>query len=430
MSRLDYGRLHIVFGAVAEKDHEAMIDALPAADSVVTCEPPPYCAADAAGLEATFANRTGATVGSTDEVGTALARARQSADPGDCPLVTGSLYVVGDVRSQLTCRVVPKSPPSRGDDTHPADSVGNPAFETVETRLSVADAAVVAEVAAAVGLSCETAATDSTTYAEVTLAGTHSAFEELVERLGARSSGFEYLDVGDAVERAREVVAAGADVVDVGGEATNPDVDATATEVEIDCVVPVIEAVADLDAAVSVDTRKAAVAEAALSAGADIVNDVSGFEDPALPRVAAEHDAPVVAMHSGSVPLDRSEQLAYDDVVADVIAELDEIVRRAVRAGVDPERVVVDPGVGFGKSATESFEIVNCLHEFTAFDGPLMLGHSRKSMFDHAGSYPDEGAYATVATSALAVERGVDLLRVHDVEENAIAVRTARASLE
>ncbi|AEH37243.1 dihydropteroate synthase [Halopiger xanaduensis] len=240
--------------------------------------------------------------------------------------------------------------------------------------------------------------------------------------------GGEYDAVEDAVARAEAMVEAGADVLDVGGESTRPGADPVSTEEEIDRVVPVLERVRDFDIPISIDTRKAAVADAALEAGADIINDVSGLEDPEMRFVAADHDAGLIVMHSINAPVVPGQEVTYDDVVEDVIDQLSERVLLAEKAGVDRENIVVDPGIGFGKSARESFEILDRLEEFRALGCPVLFGHSHKSMFEHVGSEAGDCLDATVAASALAADRGADLVRVHDVPENVAAVRTALAT--
>jgi dihydropteroate synthase len=242
--------------------------------------------------------------------------------------------------------------------------------------------------------------------------------------------GGEYDRVDDAVERAEAMVEAGAGIVDVGGESTRPGADPVPVGEEIDRVVPVIERIADCDAAVSVDTRKAAVGEAALDAGADILNDVSGFEDPAMPHLAADRGAPLIAMHSVDAPVDPSSDPTYDDVVDDVRAGLRDLVVRAERAGVDRDGIVVDPGLGFGKTARESFALLDRLGEFSGLGCPVMVGHSHKSMFERVGYGPDDRAHATVGATALAVERGADIVRVHDVAENVAAVRAVQGATD
>ena len=237
----------------------------------------------------------------------------------------------------------------------------------------------------------------------------------------------------DAVAGVERMVEAGVDVVDVGGESTRPGADPVPVNEEIDRVVPTIEAaqsvpaVADGDVLVSADTRKADVAEAALAAGADIINDVTGLEDPAMRGVVAEADCPVVVMHSLDAPVDPTNDPEYDDAVSDVIASLRERLALADTAGIDRDRVIVDPGLGFGKSAAEAFDLLDRVGEFDALDCPVLIGHSHKSMFGAVDRDPGDREHATVAATALAADRGADLVRVHDVAENRAAVDVAAA---
>jgi dihydropteroate synthase len=144
--------------------------------------------------------------------------------------------------------------------------------------------------------------------------------------------------------------------------------------------------------------------------------------------LAAERDVPVVVMHSIDAPVVPDREVHYDDVVRDVIRELRERVFLAERAGIPRENVVVDPGLGFGKTAAESFELLGRLDEFRALGCPVLVGHSHKSMFERVGRGPDDRLAATVAATAIAADRGADLVRVHDVPENVAAVRTALAA--
>jgi dihydropteroate synthase len=218
------------------------------------------------------------------------------------------------------------------------------------------------------------------------------------------------------------MVEAGADIIDVGGESTRPGAEPVPTKEEISRVVPVIEEIGDLDAAISIDTRKADVARAALEAGADILNDVSGLEDPEMRHLAAQFDVPIVVMHSIDAPVDPEADVHYDDVVEDVIDELTERVLLAEKAGLDREQIIVDPGLGFGKSAAESFELLNRLGELQGLDCPIMVGHSHKSMFELVDRDVGDRFEPTVAATALAADRGADIIRVHDVGANAAAV--------
>jgi dihydropteroate synthase len=234
--------------------------------------------------------------------------------------------------------------------------------------------------------------------------------------------GGRFVDLDDAVARAEEMVAAGADVVDVGGESTRPGAEPVSVEEEIARIEPVVEAIEELPALVSVDTRKAAVARVALEAGADLVNDVSGLADPEMARVAAENDVPLVVMHSIETPVSAERSVDYDDVVEDVIDSLSEQVLLAERAGLDRSQIVVDPGLGFGKSGAESFQLLDRLGEFRALGCPVMVGHSRKSMFERIDPESADRLHATVAGTAIAAQRGADIVRVHDVAGNRDAV--------
>jgi len=246
--------------------------------------------------------------------------------------------------------------------------------------------------------------------------------------------GGRHADVDDAIAGVRRMVAGGVDIVDVGGESTRPGADPVPVDEEVARVVPTIEAVQSVPAVgdgevlVSVDTRKPAVAEAALDAGADIINDVTGLEDPEMRAVVAEADCPVVVMHSLDAPVDPNADPEYDDVVAEVADALRERLALADTAGIDRDRVIVDPGIGFGKSPAEDFELLARCGEFAALGCPVLVGHSHKSMHGAVGREPDDREHATVAATALAADRGADIVRVHDVAENRAAVDVAAAA--
>ncbi|WP_423745927.1 dihydropteroate synthase (plasmid) [Haladaptatus sp. SPP-AMP-3] len=238
--------------------------------------------------------------------------------------------------------------------------------------------------------------------------------------------GGQYEAREDAIDRAKRMVEAGADVIDIGGESTRPGAEEVSNAEEIERIVPVIERIGDLDAMISVDTRKAEVARAALEAGADILNDVSGLEDPEMRFVAAEYDAPLVVMHSLDAPVVPEHTVEYDDVVEDVIAELEERVLLAEKAGLDRSKIIVDPGLGFGKAPAESFELLGRTGELHALECPVLIGHSHKSMFEPISG--EDRTAATVAGTTIAAERGADIVRVHDVPENVAAVRAVEAA--
>lgn len=230
--------------------------------------------------------------------------------------------------------------------------------------------------------------------------------------------------VGDAVARARAMVEAGADLLDVGGESTRPGHASVDAGEEIARVVPVVEALREAlpDVPISVDTTKPAVAEAALAAGAHLLNDVWGVaEDDSLARVAAEHGVPLVVMHN------RAEA-RYTALVAEVVADLQRALERAVRAGVAWEGLLVDPGFGFGKTPSHNLAILRDLAALHVLGRPVLLGTSRKSTLGKVLDLPPaERVEATLATTVLGVAAGVDVVRVHDVAPNVRAARMADA---
>jgi len=227
-----------------------------------------------------------------------------------------------------------------------------------------------------------------------------------------------------AVSQARSMVAEGADLLDVGGESTRPGHVDVAGDEEIRRVVPVIEAIRQAlpDTPLSVDTTKPVVAEAALAAGADLVNHVWGVaEDDGIARVAAAHGVPLVLMHNRAEP-------RYQNLVAEVIADLAAAIERAVRAGVGREQIIVDPGFGFGKTAEHNVAILASLGRLRVLGRPILLGTSRKSTLGRILDLPaDQRLEATLATTALGIAAGVDMIRVHDVLANVRVARTADA---
>jgi dihydropteroate synthase len=243
------------------------------------------------------------------------------------------------------------------------------------------------------------------------------------------SDGGLYLDPEAAIAHGEELARAGAAILDVGGESTRPGAEEVGVEEELRRVVPVVEGLAGLEAEISVDTSKAAVAAAALDAGATIVNDVTALcGDPEMAALCAEHGATVVLMHMLGTPRTMQREPAYDDVVADVRAFLAGRIEAALAAGVVEERVWLDPGIGFGKTAEHNMELLRRLPELAELGRPLVVGTSRKSFIGQVdGSDSGERLGGTIASSVLAAAAGAELLRVHDVAEvgQAMAVATA-----
>jgi dihydropteroate synthase len=253
------------------------------------------------------------------------------------------------------------------------------------------------------------------------------------------SDGGRYAGVAAAVDRAAAMVAEGVDAIDVGGESTRPGAPGVAAEEELARVVPVVEALAARFAQpVSIDTTKSVVARAALAAGASILNDVATGEPPeALGAVAAEYGAMYVAMHARGVPANMSSLAQYGDVVAEVCAELRSLVHRLLAAGVSPERLVVDPGLGFAKTAAHSLALLADLAALRSLGYPVCVGASRKSFLvadeAHPSGWARDAADAsgrlggTAAVVALSVWQGAEILRVHDVGVMRQAARVAQA---
>lgn len=233
-----------------------------------------------------------------------------------------------------------------------------------------------------------------------------------------------------AVAKAIEMVAAGADLLDIGGESTRPQARPVDLADEQARVVPVIEALAGrVTVPISVDTRKAKVAEAALAAGAHVINDVTGLQDdPDVARVAAAYGAPVIAMHSPG----PSWQVAWPARYRDVVVEVKEYLRRsiqiAVEAGVPRDQVVIDPGFGFGKTTQDNLSLLRRLSEFRELEAPILLGTSRKSTIGKVLDLPVEDRLeGSLATLPLAIAGGADIVRVHDVRASVRVVRMADA---
>jgi dihydropteroate synthase len=250
------------------------------------------------------------------------------------------------------------------------------------------------------------------------------------------SDGGRYTDLAAAVEHGIAMHRDGADLVDVGGESTRPGAERVDARTETERVVPVIAALASVGVPLSIDTTRAAVAAAALETGAVIVNDVSGgLADPGMAAVVKAAGCPWILMHWRGHSRTMRELATYDDVVAEVRAELLDRVAAAVAAGVDPELLILDPGIGFAKTAEHNWALSVHLHELVALGHPVLFGASRKSYLGRLLAGPDgeprpvgDREAATIATSVLAVAAGAWGVRVHDVRATADALAVWRAT--
>jgi dihydropteroate synthase len=244
------------------------------------------------------------------------------------------------------------------------------------------------------------------------------------------SDGGRFLDRAAAVAHATRMVEDGADILDVGGESTRPGSNAVSVDEELERVRPVIERLAELHPAIpiSIDTRKASVAAEALTAGAAIVNDVSGGADPDMFDMVKERDAAVVLMHMRGDPKTMQEAPRYDDVVGEVHEYLRQRIEAAELAGIDPERIAIDPGIGFGKDLEHNLELMRRVDVLLDLRRPVLVGPSRKRFLGTILDVPeDDRVEGTIGAVVWLVSRGAHLARVHDVKEIVRAVRVADA---
>ena len=227
------------------------------------------------------------------------------------------------------------------------------------------------------------------------------------------SDGGQYINVGLAIEKAEQMIKDGADIVDVGGESTRPGHQPVGVKEELSRVIPVIKELANkIDVPISIDTYKAEVAEEAIKAGASIINDVWGFKkDPLIAKVAARYNVPVILMHN-------REEANYSYLMDEVISDLRESIHIAITSGVDESKIILDPGIGFGKTYEDNLLVMNRLDEITALGYPVLLGTSRKSMIGLALDLPvTERVEGTASTVAIGIVKGCQIVRVHDVKE-------------
>jgi dihydropteroate synthase len=245
------------------------------------------------------------------------------------------------------------------------------------------------------------------------------------------SDGGEFLDPAAAIAHGRRLAAEGAGILDIGGESTRPGAQPVDADEELRRVLPVIEALGDTGAQISIDTTKAEVARQAIDAGASIVNDVSAFRfAPELAGVVADASAHCCLMHMLGEPRTMQDDPRYDDVVADVKAFLEERMEFATAAGVREERIWLDPGIGFGKTVEHNLELLRRLDEIVALGRPVVVGTSRKSFLGKLTGRPEkERLPGTIATNVIALGRGARVFRVHDVAEVVEALTVATATL-
>ncbi len=245
------------------------------------------------------------------------------------------------------------------------------------------------------------------------------------------SDGGQFLDFERALAHGERLIAEGADLLDIGGESTRPGAAGVGTEDELARVIPLVRALRDRGVPISVDTSKPEVMRAALAEGAAVVNDVRALQAPGAREAVAASDCGIVLMHMQGEPRTMQSAPQYDDVVREVGAFLRARRDALLAAGVARERIVLDPGFGFGKTAAHNFALLARLDELAALGQPLLVGLSRKSMLGHAsGRAVGERVYASVAAALLAVQRGARIVRVHDVAATRDALAVWQAVIE
>lgn len=234
------------------------------------------------------------------------------------------------------------------------------------------------------------------------------------------SDGGRFLDIEKAADHAIFMAESGADIIDIGGESTRPGSKELTVEEELARVIPILETVADkIDIPISIDTKKSEVAEQAVESGAVMINDVSGLRsDDRIAEIAADHGCYLILMHMRGAPDNMQDDTAYDDIIGEISGFLENAAGKAIDKGVPAEKIIVDPGIGFGKSAEGNFVILKNLDRFLALGYPLLVGASRKSFIGRALDLDvSERLEGSLAAACYAVLNGADIVRVHDVPE-------------
>lgn len=245
------------------------------------------------------------------------------------------------------------------------------------------------------------------------------------------SDGGLHFDMEKAVKHAFKLIEDGADILDIGGESTRPGSEPVPLEEELRRTIPVIEAISrNSNVPISIDTYKAEVAKAALEAGASMVNDISAFRlDPDMPKVVAEYGVPVVLMHIKGRPRDMQKAPVYEALIPEIMEYLRTGIRLAAKFGIPEDRIIIDPGIGFGKTFEHNLEIINNLKEFTMMGKPVAIGVSRKAFIGKIlGDLPaTERLEGTAAAVAISIMNGANIVRVHDVKEMSRVAKVADA---
>lgn len=234
------------------------------------------------------------------------------------------------------------------------------------------------------------------------------------------SDGGLFVNIESAIEHANEMIKDGADIIDVGGESTRPGAEAVPIDVELNRVIPVISELSkSTDICISIDTYKSEVAKIAIDNGACMVNDISAMSDPKMAEVVAKSNVPIVLMHKKGTPKNMQISPHYDSLIDEIKQYLQDRVNIAEKSGISPDKIIIDPGIGFGKTVEHNLEILRRLGEFKSIGKPILVGTSRKSFIGKILNIDDprERIDGTSATVAIAIANGADIVRVHDVKQ-------------
>jgi dihydropteroate synthase len=245
------------------------------------------------------------------------------------------------------------------------------------------------------------------------------------------SDGGLYFDKSAAIKRAIQMVEEGADIIDIGGESTRPGSEPVSIEEELRRTISVVGVlVKEIKVPISIDTYKSEVAKRALDAGASMVNDISGLRfDPKMPEVVSQYKVPVVIMHIKGTPKDMQQNPVYEDLISEILIYLGTGIRLAIESGVSEDKIIIDPGIGFGKTSEHNLEIIHNLRKFTSLEKPILIGPSRKAFIGKIleEAIPGERLEGTAAAVAIAIMNGANIIRVHDVKEMLRVARVADA---
>ena len=248
------------------------------------------------------------------------------------------------------------------------------------------------------------------------------------------SDGGQFNNLDSALAQARKMVADGADFLDIGGQSTRPNAEDVTLDEELDRVIPIVEALRQhpefSQVPISVDTTRSQVANAAIAAGADLINDISGATfDAEMLSIVAKLGVPIVLMHIRGTPKTMQTLTDYDDLMGEILQFLEARIQAAIAAGIDPSQIIIDPGIGFAKKTAQNLEILRQLPVLRSLECPILVGVSRKSFIGHLTNQPDphKRVWGTVAACVSAIAGGSDILRVHDVSEIHDAGRVADA---